>query len=93
MRTNVRTAGLALLEALEPRLLKCVRKERLRQIAGILRLEPPGDAQVLVEGLPVALHEIAKGFASSLGIGVADPLDDGVPRGGKPMGVRHVLDT
>ena len=49
-------ARLRRLEALEPGLLERVGEERLGRVLGILRVEPPGQSEVRVDRLPVAVE-------------------------------------
>ena len=77
-------AGLAWLVALEPRFLKRVGKEALREIARVFGVQAPGQAKVFVDGLPVALDEVAERIAPGIGIGVANAFDRRVPVAGKP---------
>ncbi len=79
-RAELRLRRLVLLE---PRLLERVREERLREILRVLGLEAPGDPEVLVHRLPVALDQIAERLPARLRIDVTHPLDHGVPRRGK----------
>ena len=84
-------ARLAWLVALEPRFLKRVGEETLRQIARIVRVEAPGESKVLVDRLPVALDEVAERRAPGVGIGVANALDGRMPGCGKAASETHVI--
>ena len=84
-------ASLAWLVALEPRLLKRVGKEALREIARVFRVQAPGQSKVFVDRFPVALDEVAERGAPGLGIGVANALDCRMPGCGKAASGAHVI--
>ena len=84
-------ARLAWLVALEPRLLKRVGKEALREIARVFRVQAPGQAKVFVDRFPVAFDEVAERGAPGVGIGVANSLDCRMPGCGKAASGAHVI--